>query len=54
MPPVTSILNISGFEVEDISGLDPLIIKVKYTPQIQCRRRPWLNDVRTALSALLW
>ena len=31
MPPITSLLNIDGFELEDISGLDPITFKLRFT-----------------------
>ena len=36
MPQVTSLLNIDGFELEDISGLDPITFKVRYTLPASC------------------
>ena len=36
MPQVTSLLNIDGFELEDISGLDPISFKVCYTLPARC------------------
>jgi len=36
MPPITSLLNIDGFELEDISGLDPITFKVRYTLPPSC------------------
>lgn len=37
MPPITSLLNIDGFELEDISGLDPIVFKVRYRVALDCR-----------------
>jgi transposase len=37
MPLETNILNVPGFQLEEIDGLDPVILKLKYLPQIQCR-----------------
>lgn len=36
MPQITSILNVDGFELEDISGLDPITFKVRYTLPSVC------------------
>lgn len=36
MPPITSLLNIDGFELEDISGLDPIVFKVRYRLALEC------------------
>ncbi len=36
MPHVTSLLNIDGFELEDISGLDPITFKLRYTLPPSC------------------
>ena len=36
MPPITSILNIDGFCVEDIHGINPVVFKVRYTLAIAC------------------
>jgi len=32
MPLEQSILNLPGFELEDISGVDPVVLKIRYTP----------------------
>jgi len=36
MPLVDSILNLAGFELEDISGLNPVVLKLRYTGFVQC------------------
>ncbi len=36
MPQADSILNLYGFEIEDISGPDPLVLKVKSTLSVEC------------------
>ena len=36
MPPSISILNMNGFCVEDISGFNPVVFKVRYTLVIPC------------------
>lgn len=36
MPPITSLLNIDGFELDDISGLDPITFKIRYTRPPYC------------------
>lgn len=36
MPPITSLLNIDGFALEDISGLDPITFKLRYTLPPSC------------------
>lgn len=36
MPHITSLLNIDGFELEDISGLDPITFKLRYTLPPSC------------------
>ena len=36
MPPITSLLNIDGFELEDISGLDPITFKLRFTRPAYC------------------
>lgn len=36
MPRITSLLNIDGFELEDISGLDPITFKLRYTLPPSC------------------
>ena len=36
MPLANSILNLYGFEIEDISGLDPVVLKVKGTLSVEC------------------
>ena len=36
MPQITSLLNVDGFELEDISGLDPITFKIHYTLPARC------------------
>ena len=36
MPQITSLLNVDGFELEDISGLDPITFKIRYTLPARC------------------
>ena len=36
MPPIVSILNINGFEIEDIHGFNPVVFKVRYTLLTPC------------------
>lgn len=36
MPLENSILNVPGFELEEISGLDPVVLKVRYLPPPAC------------------
>jgi len=36
MPHITSLLNINGFELEDISGLDPITFKLRYVVPPVC------------------
>ena len=36
MPQANSILNLYGFEIEDISGPDPVVLKVKHTLSVEC------------------
>lgn len=36
MPLVDSILNLHGFSLEDISGLDPVVLKISYLEQVEC------------------
>lgn len=36
MPPITSLLNVDGFELEDISGLDPICFKLRYMLPSSC------------------
>ena len=36
MPLVDSILNLHGFQLEEISGLNPVILKVRYTEAPEC------------------
>jgi transposase len=36
MPPLTSLLNIDGFELEDISGLNPITFKLRFTRPALC------------------
>lgn len=38
MPLADSILNVEGFQIEDIKGLNPVILQVKYLPQATCPR----------------
>lgn len=38
MPPITSLLNIDGFKLEDISGLDPVTFKIRCTLPQHCPR----------------
>lgn len=36
MPLTTSILNVPGFELEDISGLNPVVLKLRYAVSPEC------------------
>ncbi len=36
MPHITSLLNVDGFELEDISGLDPITFKLRYLQPPAC------------------
>ena len=36
MPHITSLLNVDGFELEDISGLDPITFKLRYLQPPTC------------------
>lgn len=51
MPQVDSILNLYGFEIEDISGPEPLILKVKHTLPAQC---PHCNSTALRTKDTFW
>ncbi len=36
MPHITSLMNIDGFELEDISGLDPITFKLRFSRPARC------------------
>ena len=45
MPHITSLLNINGFALEDISGLDPIVFKIRFTLP-PCCPHCQTNDLR--------
>lgn len=53
MPPITSILNIDGFQVEDISGMDPVVFKVRYVSDVFCPHCK-SQDLRTKDTFYRW
>lgn len=53
MPLENSILNVPGFELEEISGLDPVILKVRYRPVPACPHCG-TTDLRTKDTFYRW
>lgn len=51
MPQANSILNLYGFEIEDISGPEPLILKVKHTLPVEC---PHCNSSELRTKDTFW